>query len=250
MRVSRAKSYRKWLRFFRIVYGVKPPYRVLLDGNFVHICLSHSIPIRERLAGVLQVQPDQIKLLVPRTVSAELAALGEGFQKSLEYVKGKGSGCLPVDDQAEGKGTPAEQILALIGESNEKGYLVATQDENLRQKLRAVPGCPVIYVSRTVLVLEPPSGQSKKAFERMELEKTVEGFAGGNEKAVVDEILKREREEAAQLQPKMRIKKKARAPNPLSCMKKKKQQQQQQQEQGAITKKRRRKRASGKAKDA
>lgn len=35
-------------------------------------------------------------------------------------------------------------------------------------KLRRVPGCPLVFVSRTVLVMEQPSGKSKAEFEKAE----------------------------------------------------------------------------------
>ena len=43
------------------------------------------------------------------------------------------------------------------------------QDEKLRVKLRRVPGCPLIYVSRTVLLMEQPSGKTKAEFEKSEV---------------------------------------------------------------------------------
>ncbi len=43
------------------------------------------------------------------------------------------------------------------------------QDENLRVRLRRVPGCPLVFVSRTVLLMEQPSGKSKAEFEKAEV---------------------------------------------------------------------------------
>lgn len=36
MRRKKQKHTRRTLRFYRIQYGHRPPYKVLLDGNFVH----------------------------------------------------------------------------------------------------------------------------------------------------------------------------------------------------------------------
>ncbi|CBN74552.1 conserved unknown protein [Ectocarpus siliculosus] len=55
MRVTRAKQYRKHLRFFRIVYGISAPYKVILDGNFIHGCISSKVDIEKRLTSVLQL---------------------------------------------------------------------------------------------------------------------------------------------------------------------------------------------------
>lgn len=45
----------------------------------------------------------------------------------------------------------------------------AVQDEELRVQLRRVPGCPLLFVSRTVLVMEQPSGKSKAEVQRAEV---------------------------------------------------------------------------------
>lgn len=36
MRRKKHKHTRRALRFYRISFGFRPPYKVLLDGNFVH----------------------------------------------------------------------------------------------------------------------------------------------------------------------------------------------------------------------
>ena len=36
MRRKKHKHTRRTLRFYRINFGFRPPYKVLLDGNFVH----------------------------------------------------------------------------------------------------------------------------------------------------------------------------------------------------------------------
>jgi len=42
MRVTRAKFYRKYLRFYRIVYNIVAPYNVLIDGNFVFAAIKNK----------------------------------------------------------------------------------------------------------------------------------------------------------------------------------------------------------------
>ena len=49
---------------------------------------------------------------------------------------------------------PNEAITRFIGEKNEKKYFVATQDTTLRSVLREIPGVPLLYLNRSVLVFE------------------------------------------------------------------------------------------------
>ncbi|CAM9311787.1 unnamed protein product [Pylaiella littoralis] len=233
MRVTRAKQYRRHLRFYRIVYGISAPYKVILDGNFIHGCISSKVDIEQRLASVLQGAPMQ--MFVPRSAREELKALGPGFKESYSFAVGHCRG-LPLppdrtpaaggsDEEGEGGETkngpdPAKEILATIGADNAGKYLVASQDENLRVKLRRVPGCPLVFVSRTVLLMEQPSGKSKTEFEKAERNKAI--GTTDEEDRVLSILRKREREERERgraLEPRKRLKKKASAPNPLSAKK-------------------------------
>lgn len=49
------------------------------------------------------------------------------------------------------------------GETNKHRYVVATQSQELRQKLRAIPAVPIVHVNRSVMILEPPSGTTLRA---------------------------------------------------------------------------------------
>lgn len=50
-----------------------------------------------------------------------------------------------------------ELILSSAGEANKHRYVIATQSDEVRQKLRTIPAVPVVHVNRAVMVLEPPS---------------------------------------------------------------------------------------------
>eukprot|EP00752_Nemacystus_decipiens_P002391 g2257.t1 len=181
-------------------------------------------------------------LFVPRSAREELKALGPEFKKAYNFAIGRCRGLpLPPNhtlaavaaDEAGASGgeeggtpekgpDPAEEITATIGAANEGKYLVASQDENLRVRLRRVPGCPLVFVSRTVLVMEQPSGKSKAEFEKAERKKAV--GTTDEEDRVLSILKKREREAREKeraSQPRKRLKKKASAPNPLSAKKKK-----------------------------
>ena len=49
------------------------------------------------------------------------------------------------------------------GETNKHRYVVATQSQSLRIRLRSIPAVPIVHVNRSVMVLEPPSDATVKA---------------------------------------------------------------------------------------
>lgn len=51
-------------------------------------------------------------------------------------------------------------VSSCTGEENKNRYVFATQSLDLRQQLRKVPGSPIVYIARSVMLLETPSDQT------------------------------------------------------------------------------------------
>jgi len=95
---------------------------------------------------------------------------------------------------------------------NKHRYILATQDEELRAEMRSVPGVPMVYIRRAVMIMEPPSQASLTRRDTREREKL-----GGLEKR------KRDGGEAeGEADVKRKKRKGPKEPNPLSVKKKKK----------------------------
>lgn len=270
MRYGRAKAARKTLRFFRINAHIKPPYKVLIDGNFLVTAVKQKVPIRERISRVLQ--NETFDLFTCRSNLDELMLkTGELYQKARQLgldecqiieTKSipplKSSTTMEVKTIEQSKHTPADpskkrkrgdddnksgsetqsrdHIRRIISEvegsvSNRRGFLVATQDENLSDELRSIPNIPLLRLSRGVLLLEAPSAASRQRSVYEEKGKQLSG--GGTttteEKEILRRLKDRERKKKdddevtrTRFHPEQRKRHKAKGPNPLSCRKKKK----------------------------
>lgn len=163
MRVQRHKANRRTLEFYRLVFGVRAPFRVLLDGNFLAAAVKIKMEWARLLPKLLGVPPHLVHLHVTQCVMAELAALGEPAAAALAEARalplltcrakhGHGAEC-----------SPAECAARLVGRDNAGKWLVATQDAALRDALRAVPGVPLALISTNVLILEQPAPASRAA---------------------------------------------------------------------------------------
>jgi U3 small nucleolar RNA-associated protein 23 len=111
MRVNRAKFVRKYLRFFRIVYGITPPYDIILDGNFIHAALKVKLDIRERLEKLLQ--GEKIRICVTKSVLKELSEAGPKTVEALQFAK---KFCEIIDDDAFSAEAPSDRLKAMLGE--------------------------------------------------------------------------------------------------------------------------------------
>ena len=101
--------------------------------------------------------------------------------------------------------------LDISGE-NKHRYILATQDAELRAAMRQIPGVPLIYIKRAVMVMEPTSPATLAKRDMLEKSKL-----GGMER-----LGKRKQRDEDDDEEKPKKKKKGpKEPNPLSVKKKK-----------------------------
>ena len=93
-----------------------------------------------------------------------------------------------------------------MGDDNLYNYIVATQDKELRSELRQIPGVPLLYINKSVVIFEPPSPATMQKSLQIEIDKN-----NPKEGEIVNE-------NQAKLQTN---RKKIKAPNSLSVKKKK-----------------------------
>uniref|UniRef100_A0A0E0G6E2 UTP23 sensor motif region domain-containing protein n=1 Tax=Oryza nivara TaxID=4536 RepID=A0A0E0G6E2_ORYNI len=236
MRVKRRSKNRKVVRFYASCFGFREPYRVLVDGTFVHHLLSHSLlPADDALQSLLSASRPP-PLFTSKCVLAELRRLGKSHADAFDAAALLATAKCEHDKVV----SAVDCILSLIGEKNPEHFFVATQDSDLRAKLREVPGVPVIYGLKSSLFIEQPSVQQRK-FAQLDEEKRLhmgkseyqkllkvpsDGKAAASENASDDEKNRRPIsslvENALGVADKSKFKKKRpKGPNPLSCKKKK-----------------------------
>ena len=256
MRHGRAKAARKTLKFFLVVGNIKPPYKVILDGNFIVSVLQQKVPLRERISRLLQ--GEQFLFFVTRETLNELETLSnvcaekrdertELFRRAKQYGLDE---CEIIEEQSSRVASAGDALKAIVSnERNSEGYFVASQDEQLTERIRELPNVPILRLSRAVLLLEAPSAASRRNASKEERNKLFD--MNDEEKQMVSKVKDAVREHAAKNKDREierrrveRIKPKAKGPNPLSCKKRKSTDR----KEGNTEKKRRRKKKSSIAK--
>ena len=228
MKYKRRKSYRAHLAFFAREFDIRPPYRVLCDGNFLDVAVKRLKLGAEDIARlVATVVEDEVELVTTDAVVRELGEV-EGVAPEtkalVEMLRLQRVGATAEESRAE---TPASAIRKLVSRRNKNRFIVATQDEDLKEELRTMPGVPIMTLQRVTVVLEEPSQASVedwKAGERKKLQADAKALRKRKREFVVgggddDDDVSALKEEKEVGLPKP--KKKAKAPNPLSVKKKK-----------------------------
>ncbi|KAL4930973.1 rRNA-processing FCF1 family protein [Aspergillus undulatus] len=132
--------------FFAANTALGPPYRVLVDTNFV----SHAIRAK------LDLLPAMMDLLYAKCIPtftdctiAELEKLGDKYRLALRVAKD------PRWERVKcsHKGTYADDCL-VDRVSKHRIYIVGTNDKDLCRRLRKIPGVPIMKVARGKFTIE------------------------------------------------------------------------------------------------
>lgn len=199
MRLLRAKAGRKTLGFYRVAFGLKAPYRVLLDGTFIHHALS---TVKTTIVARLEKMFGKgVGLFVSRAVLAEMKELG--LTDALNFCE---ESCRKVGKRG---GSVEESMVELASEK----FVVASQDPSLKKRLHSIPGVAVVTFSGTVLLLEQPSSVSLRTAAKAERRRA---RPDDEERTFAKRIRDKERGVVSS----RRTKKRPAGPNPLSCKKK------------------------------
>ncbi|KAJ5780332.1 hypothetical protein N7457_005492 [Penicillium paradoxum] len=262
MRAKRSKKYRKLMHQYELTFGFREAYQVLVDSNFLRATDSFKMELIPALERTVQgkVKPLLTKCSLAAIMAAQ--PINPRTEKPYRPLFLPPPTELPLRHCSHNAdSTPIDEIECLLSllspnadvKKNKEHYILASADpilrktsnnENqprrrkteedrkeeeamrrsraLRSAARSIPGVPIIYVKRSVMVLEPMSNPSEMVREGHERGK----FRAGLD---VDPMLgKRKRdgegdEDASDAEePKKKRGPKVKGPNPLSVKKSKK----------------------------
>ncbi|GAA5913009.1 hypothetical protein JCM8208_005663 [Rhodotorula glutinis] len=164
MRQKRTKGARKVMQLYQSAFGFREPYQLLMDAAFVQSSVKQKFELMSRLHDVLQ---GVVKPMITQCCMQALYNMGEEAQDVVDVAKGfERRMCNHLKARSED-----ECLTAMAGSDNRNRYVFATQSLALRQALRKVPGSPIIYIARSVLLLEAPSDQTLAKKHQMETAK-------------------------------------------------------------------------------
>lgn len=112
-----------------------PPYRILVDTNFINLSLENRIDMVKAMMDTLYAKAIPC---ISDCVIAELEKLGQKYRLALRMARDPRFERLPCAH----KGTYADDCIVNRVTSH-RCYIVATCDRQLRRRIRKVPGVPV-----------------------------------------------------------------------------------------------------------
>ncbi|NWV55510.1 UTP23 protein, partial [Daphoenositta chrysoptera] len=228
MGVTRQKHAKKIMGFYKNNFQFREPFQVLLDGTFCQAALRNKIQIREQLPGYLG---GGAQLCTTRCVIKELESLGKAlYGAKLIAQRFEVRNCSHHKTPVSG----STCLLSMTEDGNPHHFFIATQDQDLSNKVKRKPGIPLLFIIQNTMVLDKPSPKSLAFVQKLQTNQLVPEY---QKQSIVE--LKEKEGLVKQEGEKRRKRKRAGGPNPLSCLKKKKKKTQEGQEPSAEKKKRR-----------
>lgn len=214
MRQKRAKAYRKQMLVYNHTFKFREPYQVLIDDQIVLDCHGSNFDLVKGLKRTLQAE---VKVMITQCCMQALYETNN--QGAIEMAKGfERRRCNHPPKEAKPPSECVESVVNVKGQ-NKHRYVVATQDIDIRRALRRIPGVPLVYTSRSVMIMEPLSDASSKVSKAVEDDKLFKGLndpRNARDKAKDDSKGTQPQQE----RPKKRTKG-PKQPNPLSVKRKK-----------------------------
>ncbi|AQZ09258.1 FCF1 (YDR339C) [Zygosaccharomyces parabailii] len=132
--------------FFQYNEAIRPPYQVLIDTNFINFSIQKKIDI---MKGMMDCLLAKCNPLITDCVMAELEKLGPKFRIALKLARDPRIKRLSCTH----KGTYADDCI-VNRVLQHKCYIVATNDAGLKQRVRKIPGIPLMSVGGHSYVIE------------------------------------------------------------------------------------------------
>ncbi|KAN0076466.1 Fcf1 domain containing protein [Elaphomyces granulatus] len=132
--------------FFQYNTALTPPYSILVDSNFLSHTVQHKLDLIPSMMDCLYAKCIPI---VTDCVLAELEKLGQRYRLALRIAKDPRFERVKCDH----KGTYADDCL-VDRVIKHRVYIVATNDRDLKRRIRKVPGVPIMCVARGKYVIE------------------------------------------------------------------------------------------------
>ncbi|KAK3391988.1 Fcf1-domain-containing protein [Sordaria brevicollis] len=132
--------------FFEHNEALVPPYNVLVDTNFLSRTVGAKLPLMETAMDCLFAS---VNIIITSCVMAELEKLGPKYRVALMIARDERWTRLTCDH----KGTYADDCIVERIQKH-RIYIVATNDRDLKRRIRKVPGVPIMSCGKGKYAIE------------------------------------------------------------------------------------------------
>ncbi|KXT13876.1 hypothetical protein AC579_2400 [Pseudocercospora musae] len=232
MKGKRSKQYRKLMQHYQLNFNFRQPYQVILDADIIKDAARFKMQLGQMLQNTLhgQIKPMITQCCIRHLYNEPASPDKDAWISVAKDAERRRCGHHELEEPLSALEC-IESVVDSKGTGNNKHrYIVAVQDHEVRRKMRKVVGVPLVYIARSVMILEPMANATQEVREKDENAKIRAGLNGrrptstGEKRKRDDEEDDDEKENETQEMPKpKKYKVKGpKGPNPLSVKKSKK----------------------------
>ncbi|KAF2270624.1 hypothetical protein CC78DRAFT_528379 [Lojkania enalia] len=178
MRAKRQKASKKLMHQYQVHFNFREPYQVLLDSQILQDAARFKIDLVGRLKKMLQ---GEIKPMITQCDIRHLYNSKPKDDTLIEQAKTyerRRCNHHELEEPLSSLECLSEVVDPKGSLTNKHRYIVASQDPKVRAHMRKVPGVPLIYISKSVVILEPMNAVTEEHREREEKAKFKAGLKG------------------------------------------------------------------------
>ena len=221
------------MKTYRRIFDFREPYQVLLDAEAIKLASKFKVRLGPLLESTLHgtIKPMITQCCIRHLYNSPAATELEKKQKDAWIEVAKTAERRRCDHHELEEPLSALECLSSVVDASDSGankhrYVVVTQEKEIREKMRSIAGVPIIFMRRSVMILEPMASKSAQVREREEKYKIRSGLKSGRGVTSIKRL--REEQEVANAAedggdgppPKKKSKVKGvKGPNPLSVKK-------------------------------
>lgn len=197
MRGKRAKQYRKLMHQYELAFNFREPYQVLVDAEMIKDTTRFKMNLPHLLERTLhgKIKPliTQCSIRQLYTSTHEDRAEKSTWIETAKTFERRRCGHHELEEPL----ATGECLLSVVDPkdsgSNKHRYIVACQNPEVRARMRRIAGVPLVYVQRSVMVMEPMAAKTEEVRNGQEVEKIRSGIKRG--KANAGQAPKRKRDD-------------------------------------------------------
>lgn len=182
MRGKRSKQYRKLMHAYALAFNFREPYQVLLDADFIQDAqrckMNLGSMLEHTLHGGIKPMITQccIRHLYKAQPDAGLKAQKEQWIEVAKQAERRRCGHHELEEPLSALECITSVVDPKNSGSNKHRYVVAAQDKSVREAMRQIAGVPLIYINRSVMILEPLAAKTEQVRNAEEISKRKAGL--------------------------------------------------------------------------
>ena len=183
MRGKRSKQYRKLMQQYGLSFGFREPYQVLVDAGMIQDAARFKMRLGSMLERTLhgEIKPMITQCCIRHLYNAENGAEKDNWIEVAKQAERRRCG----HHELEKPLSALECLMSVVDPkssgTNRHRYVVASQELEVRRAMREITGVPLIYIARSVMILEPMAQRTEEIRESGERGKVRAGLKGRRE---------------------------------------------------------------------